>query len=308
MTSQPESPPPDDERVRFLPSTRPSTSSTTNVTSQPTMTSQYSYSCEQVQIGVPPLDGARRGVNRDPTHRTSGSSVSSYQSAVFTFPPQNNSGTQTPGSNSGNSQNRMSSSLNDILQSLPLRSTSPNYDVTEGGKRRSARNSFGKEWTKNHWDKIKQLEESSSQARRCSKLSSGFAPLMIFGGLVFVCIGVSANFNSTTEDSEKLRQLAVAPLVMGSFMLTLGTILLCTWFGCKWRAAKIDRQVLHGSRDRIYHQDNHDANLLSAIFSKLYGYNGPHRGSHDNDSVFSPTVMIPAQSTSASNKSENSST
>jgi len=206
----------------------------------------------------------------------------------------------------------MSASLNDILQSLPLRTTSPteyrHYDVTDVGRKRSARNSFGKEWTKKHWDKIKQLEESSSQARRCSKLSSGFAPLMIFGGLVFVCIGVSANFNSTTEDSEKLRQLAVAPLVMGSFMLALGTVLLCSWFGCKWRAAKIDRQVLHGSRDRIYrnHHDNHDANLLSAIFSKLYGYNGPHRGSHDNDSVFSPTVMIPQQSSSAasSNKSE----
>ena len=105
---------------------------------------------------------------------------------------------------------------------------------------------------------------------------------MIFGGLVFVCIGVSANFNSQSKDHEKLQRLSVAPLAMGSFMLMLGTILMCTWFGCRTRARAIDQKVLHGSREFL-----NEENLLQTLFAKIYGNNNQKL-----DEVFSPQVII----------------
>jgi len=245
-----------------------------------------------------------------PATATSGVMIPTTQNEILQSSLRQTPSTSRPATSHGvetgyftrSSSSRVStaSSLNEIMASLPLRRDSislpqeiisSSSDVTSMPKmnKSSIRHSVGQEWTKNHWNKIKQLEQSSSQARRCSKLSSGFAPLMIFGGLVFVCIGVSANFNSQSKDRVKLQKLSVAPLVMGSFMLMLGTILLCTWFGCRSRARAIDQKVLHGSNEYLNAKDE---SLLHAIFTKLYGYTNHGMTDTGGDSVFSPQVIV----------------
>nr|XP_039273890.1 uncharacterized protein LOC120347850 [Styela clava] len=137
--------------------------------------------------------------------------------------------------------------------------------------RSSTRRSFGREWTRSHWEKVRDLEQESERARRCSKLSSGFAPLMVFGGLVFICIGVSATTNNG-KDREKLQQLSAAPMAMGVFMLALGIFLIGSWFGCRGRAKGLEQQLLHGSR-----RNSLDENVVQSFISKLYSNPGASR-------------------------------
>jgi len=126
-------------------------------------------------------------------------------------------------------------------------------------------------------------EDESDRARRCSKLSSGFAPLMIFGGLVFVCIGISANTN-TGKDQERLKKLSTAPMVMGAFMLGLGLILVVTWFGCRAKARQLERKMLHGSR-----RGSAEENLVEAVLAKLYS----QLGSAESNGNRSETPTLP---------------
>lgn len=89
---------------------------------------------------------------------------------------------------------------------------------------------------------------------------------MVFGGLVFICIGVSATTN-TGKDSEKLQKLSAAPMAMGIFMLALGIFLIASWFGCRGRARGLEQKLLHGSR-RNSVVNNH--NLMQSLIAKLY--------------------------------------
>lgn len=138
-----------------------------------------------------------------------------------------------------------------------------------GISRTSTRRSFGREWTRSHWEKVRDLELESERARRCSKLSSGFAPLMVFGGLVFICIGVSAATNNGA-DKERLKSLSAAPMAMGIFMLILGLFLIGTWFGCRGRAKGLEQRLLHGSR-RSSIDESVVQNLLSKISATVGG-------------------------------------
>lgn len=157
-------------------------------------------------------------------------------------------------------------SLQDILSVLPLQRTALDQDDrrSEG---RISRQSFGQVWTKFHWDKVKTMEESASRSKRCSKLSSGFAPLMIFGGLVFVCIGVSALTNQS-KDKERLKSLSYAPLTFGIIMLTIGIVLVVCWITCRKRSQWMDKKVLHGSLHDITAKDDE---LIEVLLRKVNG-------------------------------------
>ena len=89
---------------------------------------------------------------------------------------------------------------------------------------------------------------------------------MVFGGLVFVCIGISASTN-TGKDRERLRNLSGAPLAMGVFMIVLGTFLIFTWFACRARAHKLDKKLLHGSPR---HSSTLHENLMLSVVNKFY--------------------------------------
>ena len=91
------------------------------------------------------------------------------------------------------------------------------------------------------------LEDTSERSQRCAKISSGFAPIMMFGGLVFICIGISASTN-TGKDKEKLKNLSFGPLTVGVFMILLAMFLILMWLCCRSRARVIDHKLLHGSQ------------------------------------------------------------
>nr|XP_002120998.1 uncharacterized protein LOC100182279 isoform X2 [Ciona intestinalis] len=196
------------------------------------------------------------------SYRNSDASLSGES---FTFPTVGFPRTRSVG---GISYVSRSSSISDVVASLPLRQTSLADEALNAPRisRSSTRRSIGREWTRHHWDKVKDLEQESDRARRCSKLSSGFAPLMVFGGLVFVCIGVSAKTN-TGKDRVRLQELSTTPLAMGVFMLGLGLFLICTWFGCRRRARQLELKVLHGSRRN---SANNDDNVVQSVLAKLY--------------------------------------
>lgn len=86
---------------------------------------------------------------------------------------------------------------------------------------------------------------------------------MVFGGLVFICIGVSAATNNGA-DKERLKSLSAAPMAMGIFMLILGLFLIGTWFGCKGRAKGLEQRLLHGSR-----RSSLDESVVRNLISKL---------------------------------------
>ena len=89
---------------------------------------------------------------------------------------------------------------------------------------------------------------------------------MVFGGLVFVCIGISASTN-TGKDKERLKELSAAPLAMGVFMIMLGASLILTWFGCRSRARRLDQKLLHGSHGNL--SSSRD-NLMQTVVTKFY--------------------------------------
>lgn len=89
---------------------------------------------------------------------------------------------------------------------------------------------------------------------------------MVFGGLVFVCIGISASTN-TGKDRERLKDLSAAPLAMGVFMIVLGACLILTWFGCRSRARQLDQKLLHGSHSNLSLSRD---NLMQSVVSKFY--------------------------------------
>ncbi|CAK8696934.1 unnamed protein product [Clavelina lepadiformis] len=226
----------------------------------------------------------------DVYHGMQGSHVEYHNSDVF-LPPgiahgnevqrssMDNQGpvhSRTPSAGGISYISRTSSIRSDITV-IPL-NQSPLAGNATRISRSSTRRSIGQEWTRHHWHKIKDLEEDSERARRCSKLSSGFAPLMIFGGLVFVCIGISA-YTNTGKDKERLKQLSTAPLVMGIFMLVLGAVLISSWFGCRSRARKIDQKLLHGSRRNSLESDD---NLVQAVVAKLYSQIGSNLPEYRN--------------------------
>uniref|UniRef100_H2ZIA4 Uncharacterized protein n=1 Tax=Ciona savignyi TaxID=51511 RepID=H2ZIA4_CIOSA len=201
-----------------------------------------------------------------PTRAYRGSS-SSLSGGTFIFPTTHSRASSA----AGISYISRSSSLSDVLTTLPLRQPSLADEAINAPRisRTSTRRSIGREWTRHHWDKVKDLEQESDRARRCSKLSSGFAPLMVFGGLVFVCIGVSAKTN-TGKDRARLQQLSTTPLAMGVFMLALGVFLICSWFGCRRRARQLDQKVLHGSRRNSREHDN----IIQTMLLKLQHHTG----------------------------------
>lgn len=86
---------------------------------------------------------------------------------------------------------------------------------------------------------------------------------MVFGGLVFICIGVSAATNNGA-DKERLKGLSAVPMAMGIFMLILGLFLIGTWFGCKGRAKGLEQRLLHGSR-----RSSIDESVVRNLLSKL---------------------------------------
>ena len=89
---------------------------------------------------------------------------------------------------------------------------------------------------------------------------------MVFGGLVFICIGISASTN-TGKDKERLKNLSAAPIAMGVFMIMLGVGLILTWFACRSRAQQLDNKLLHGSRrNSAESQDN----VMQTMLTKLY--------------------------------------
>ena len=92
---------------------------------------------------------------------------------------------------------------------------------------------------------------------------------MVFGGLVFVCIGVSARTN-TGKDSERLKNLSAAPLAMGIFMIAFGTALVITWFACRSRSHKINQRLLHGSRLNLSLPQE---NLMQTVMGKFHNLN-----------------------------------
>nr|CAB3262720.1 uncharacterized protein LOC100182279 [Phallusia mammillata] len=224
-----------------------------------------------------PSDFARRGQQDFASNEVflpSGSSQRrNYRVSVTSIPDMTRADRHSRTSSVGSiSYISRSSSVSEAMQNIPLRETSLAEEALNAPRissRASGRQSIGQEWTRHHWDKLKDLEQESERARRCSKLSSGFAPLMVFGGLVFVCIGISASTN-TGKDKERLKQLSAAPMAMGVFMLALGLFLIATWFGCRARARQLDRKVLHGSRRNSLDDDN----LVEAVLAKLYGQMG----------------------------------
>ena len=108
------------------------------------------------------------------------------------------------------------------------------------------------------------LEEESDRSRRCSRLSSGFAPIMLFGGLVFICIGISASTN-TGKDKAKLKNLSTGPLAVGVIMMIFAMLLIALWLYCRARARGLDHILLHGSRKN----SRASRNIISTVVSRI---------------------------------------